>query len=443
MKGKYNIRYIILISFISALGGYLFGFDFAVISGALPFLKEQFNLNAYWEGFTTGSLALGCMMGCFVAGRLSETYGRKMALMTSAIIFAFSSLVMAFAPGLTVFISARFIAGIGVGMASMLSPMYIAEVSPAEVRGRMVSLNQLAIVTGIFVTNLVNYSLRNNGEDAWRWMFGLGAIPAALFFAGVLFLPESPRWLIKAGRSDKAKQVLSLIGDNDFASGTLNDIQQTLSGEIKSSYRLALKKPFVGAVIAGVGLAVLQQFSGINVVFNYTTTIFESMGFTKDDQLMQTVFIGAVNLFFTFLAIGLVDKIGRKPIMLTGFIGLAVLYILIAQFLVISPFAATAFLLAAIGLFASTLGPVTWVLISEIFPNKVRGSATSIAVISLWAAYFILTFTFPILANAMGGISNTFYVYAGVCIAGALFMWTKIRETKGVTLEQMDTLFVH
>lgn len=443
MGNDYNIRYILLISFISALGGYLFGFDFAVISGALPFLRDQFGLDAYWEGFTTGSLALGCILGCLLAGRLSEQRGRKAALMTAASIFAVSSLAMAFAPSLSVFILSRFAAGIGVGMASMLTPMYIAEVSPAAVRGRMVALNQLTIVIGILVTNLVNYALRNNGDEAWRWMFGLGAIPSALFFIGVLFLPESPRWLIKAQRPGEAKRVLSRIGNAQFAGNTFNQITQAVSKETKLDFRLAFRKPFAAALAAGITLAVFQQFCGINVVFNYSTTIFESMGFDKDDQLMQTVFIGAVNLLFTFIAIALVDKLGRKPLMLIGAIGLGLLYILIAQLLQTNGVLATVLLLAAIGLYASTLAPVTWVLISEIFPPKVRSESTTLAVISLWAAYFILTFTFPILAEWMGGVARTFYIYAGICLVASLFIWKRVRETKGLALEDMETVFAH
>ena len=443
MRNDYNTSYIIMISFISAIGGYLFGFDFAVISGALPFLKIQFGLDAYWEGFTTASLALGCIVGCLVAGTISEKYGRRAALMTAAAIFALSSLGMAFAPSLSFFISARFAAGIGVGMASMLSPMYIAEISPAAIRGRMVSLNQFTIVLGILVTNLVNYSLRNNGDEAWRWMFGLGIIPSAIFCIGIIFLPESPRWLVKKGRPEKAKRVLSLMGTSNYAEKTFDDIRASLSVQTKTDFTLPFQKLFRPALIAGIVLAMFQQFCGINVVFNYSTTIFESMGFNTDDQLMQTVFIGAVNLFFTFVAFALVDKIGRKPLMLTGAIGLAILYLLIAQFLQTDPVLSTVLLLMAIGLYASSLAPVTWVLISEIFPGKVRSEATTIAVICLWSAYFILTFTFPILSQWMGGVANTFYIYTGICIIAALFIWRKVKETKGLTLEEMDNVFLH
>lgn len=433
---SFNKTYIFGISFISALGGYLFGFDFAVISGALPFLQKQFGLDSYWEGFATGSLAIGAIIGCVIAGKVSDGYGRKKGLLIAAAVFAISSLAMAFAGSRDLFIAARCMAGIGVGMASMLSPMYIAEVSPAHLRGRMVSINQLTIVMGILITNLVNYNLRNIGEDAWRWMFGLGVIPSVLFLIGASWLPESPRWLVKAGQMAKAQSILSKIGGTDFANESLSSIQRSLEGATKINYRSLLNKAVLPAVIIGIGLAVFQQLCGINVVFNYTPRIFESIGATRDDQLLQTVFIGGVNLVFTLLAMLLVDKLGRKPLMLLGAAGLAVLYIVVVQLLSAGSMNVSWFLLAAIGIYAVSLAPVTWVLISEIFPNKVRGIATSIAVICLWAAYFILVFTFPILFEKFK--DNTFYFYAAVCLIGLLFVWLKVKETKGKTLEELE-----
>jgi sugar porter (SP) family MFS transporter len=439
---SYNNAYIIGISFISALGGYLFGFDFAVISGALPFLQKQFGLDAYWEGFATGSLALGAIVGCIIAGSVAEKYGRKPGLLLAAAIFTVSSLAMAFAPGRDFFIASRFAAGIGVGMASMLSPMYIAEISPAHLRGRMVAINQLTIVIGILITNLVNYTLRNNGDDAWRWMFGLGAVPAGLFLVGALFLPESPRWLMKAGMNNKAKQVLKKIGGLSFADESFPKIEKSLQGNTKMSYRAAFNKAVLPAVLIGIGLAVFQQFCGINVVFNYTPRIFQSIGASQDDQLLQTVFIGGVNLVFTLLAMMLVDKLGRKPLMLIGAGGLAILYIVVVRMLGAGSPNVSWFLLSAIGIYAMSLAPVTWVLISEIFPNKVRSAAISIAVLSLWAAYFILVFTFPILFDKLK--DNTFYIYSGVCIIGFVFIWFKIKETKGQTLEELeDVIAIH
>ena len=437
---KYNKSYIFGISFISALGGYLFGFDFAVISGALPFLQEQFNLNAYWEGFATGSLALGAILGCFLAGYVSDKYGRKPGLIISAAIFAISSFAMAFSASRDFFITARFTAGVGVGMASMLSPMYIAEMAPANLRGRMVAVNQLTIVLGILVTNLVNYSLRNSGEDAWRWMFGLGVIPSGFFLLGALMLPESPRWLVKSGHHEMAKKILNRIGDETFVQNTLSSIKHSFVGDTKVSVGLLFSKSFYPSVLLGIFLAVFQQFCGINTVFNYAPKIFQSIGASKDNQLLQTVFIGGVNLLSTLMAMLLVDKLGRKPLMIIGSLGLLILYVIIAQLLHTGYAGVSWFLLSAIGIYAMSLGPVTWVLIAEIFPTKVRAKAVSVAVICLWLAYFILVFTFPILFEKMK--QNTFFIYAVICAVGLVFVLFKVKETKGKTLEEVEVTMI-
>lgn len=438
---SFNATYILGISFISALGGYLFGFDFAVIAGALPFLQQQFGLDAYWEGFATGSLALGAIIGCVIAGAMADKYGRKKGLLLASAIFGISSLAMAIAPDRNIFIAFRFVAGIGVGMASMLSPMYIAEVAPAHLRGRMVAINQLTIVTGILVTNLVNYTLRNQGPDAWRWMFGLGVIPSLLFFIGALWLPESPRWLIKVGRSADARTVLNRIGGTDFASESLSVIEGSMTGSQRLSYTDIFRKAVLPAVVVGIILAVFQQFCGINVVFNYTPRIFKSIGVSQDGQLLQTVFIGGVNLVFTILAMVLVDKLGRKPLMLIGAGGLTILYIIVVRMLASGSEHVSWYLLAAIGTYAMSLAPVTWVLIAEIFPNKIRSAATSFAVLCLWAAYFILVFTFPILFERLK--DSTFYIYAGICLLGFVFIWRNVRETKGKTLEELEGVMMH
>lgn len=442
-KATNNTRYTFLISFISALGGYLFGFDFAVISGALPFLREVFALNAWWEGFLTGSLALGCMLGCMLAGKIADKHGRRPALMISALVFALSSLGMAFSSNLSIFIVMRFIAGIGVGMASMLSPMYIAEVSPAEIRGRNVSINQLTIVIGILITNLVNYKLSSIGTEAWRWMFGLGVIPSLTFFVGVFWLPESPRWLIQHGKVALGEAILTKIGGNDFAQKTIHDVEKSLENVQQESFKLLLKADYRPAVLVGIGLAVFQQLCGINVVFNYTSTIFETVGANLDRQLFETVAIGAINLIFTIFAMNKVDKLGRKPLMLVGSLGLSVLYIIIALLLKnhADPRVLSLFVLMAISTYACSLAPVTWVLISEIFPNKIRGKASSIAILALWAAYFVLVFTFPILAEKLGTF-GPFWMYAVVCFAGFWFIKLKVKETKGKTLEELEDVFL-
>lgn len=437
---KYNNGYIIGISFISALGGYLFGFDFAVIAGALPFLKEQFHFDEVQEGIATATLAIGCIVGCIIAGSLSDKHGRKRSLMLSATIFLVSSLAMAFSNSSTAFITARFFAGIGVGMASVLSPMYIAEIAPAPMRGRLVAVNQMTVVIGIFVTNLVNYSLRNEGDEAWRWMVGLGAVPSFLFLAGVLLLPESPHWLIGQSKMDKARAILSKIGGTLYADTTAHSIRASLQQSASSRFSQLFDKTVLTAVIVGMGLAIFQQLCGINVVFNYTATIFESVGFNQDDQLRQMVFIGLVNMLCTAVAMWQVDRLGRKPLMLFGAIGLTLLYLVSASLLQRQSAYASWSLLAAIGVYAMTLAPVTWVLIAEIFPNKVRGKATSVAIIALWLSYALLTFTFPIMAKRMGTYTP-FYIYAVICLAGYVFVKTRVKETKGKSLEEMDHIF--
>lgn len=433
---NFKNRYILGISFISALGGYLFGFDFAVISGALPFLQKQFAFDSYWEGFATGILAIGAIAGCILAGQIADKYGRRPGLMLAAALFAVSSLAMAIAPNRDFFLVSRFAAGAGVGMASMLSPMYISEIAPAAIRGRLVAMNQLTVVLGILITNLVNYTLRNTGVDAWRYMFGFGVIPSGLFLVGAYFLPESPRWLIRYSRDIEAEAILGKMGDVVYVRESLSVIKKSVTGSAKINYGAIFKRAVFPAVLTGIGLAVFQQFCGINTVFNYAPKIFESIGASKDDQLLQTVFIGGVNLVFTVLAMLLVDKLGRKPLMLIGAGGLCLLYVLIVGALHSGTGMVSGLLLAAIGTYAMTLAPVIWVLISEIFPVGVRAAAITVAVVSLWLAYFILVFTFPVLFEHLK--EHTFYIYAGICGAGFLFVLLRIKETKGKNLEEME-----
>lgn len=436
---SYNKSYITGMAFISALGGYLFGFDFAVIAGALPFLADQFALNEYWEGFLTASLALGCILGCLFAGTFSDRVGRRKALMTAAFIFLISSLAMAFSPSRDIFIFSRFVAGIGVGMASVLSPMYIAEISPASMRGQMVSINQLTVTIGIFVTSLINYFLRDAGDDAWRWMVGLGAVPSFFFLIGVLWLPESPRWLVTRKKEKQAVAILDKIGGSTYANDSINSIQSTLQGEDseKVGFKEVFSKAALPAIIVGMGLAIFQQWSGANAIFNYGAKIFESIGFSLGDQLKQLVIINAVNLIFTLIAMWQVDKLGRKPLMLFGALGLCISYIISAVLLQQGLSLAVWPLLAAIAIYAMTLAPVTWVLISEIFPNKIRGKATSVAVVALWLAYGVLVFTFPILVEKTGTYTP-FYIYSAICFLGFIFVKWRVKETKGKTLEELE-----
>ena len=438
---NFNNGLLFSVAFISALGGYLFGFDFAVIAGALPFLKAQFSFNEYWDGFATASLALGCVVGCLIAGRVADRQGRRPGLLMAAFMFFISSLAMAAATDKVFFVTCRFLAGVGVGMASTLSPLYIAEISPPASRGRMVAINQLTIVIGILVTNIVNYYLRNEGPNAWRWMVGLGAVPAAIFFIGAWWLPESPRWLLTRGKKERAEQTLNRIGGSAYAAAVIDSVLTVKEEKSRVNYAQLLTKAVMPSLFIGVGLAVFQQLCGINVVFNFTTTIFESIGFSQDDQLKQTVFIGLVNLVFTILAMWQVDKIGRKPLLMFGAMGLAVCYIMSAILLQQRSAYASWALLASIGVYAMTLAPVTWIMISEIFPNRIRGLAVSVSVVALWLSYALLVFTFPIMAKQMGTYVP-FYIYAGICVIGLIFIKFKVRETKGLSLEQIENKVV-
>jgi MFS transporter, SP family, xylose:H+ symportor len=439
---KYNWRFLLITSFVTAMGGYLFGFDFAVITGGLPFLRDQFGLDAVQEGITTGSLALGCIVGCVIAGRIADRYGRKPGLFVAASIFFASSISMGMASSLSWFITSRFFAGIGVGMASMLSPMFIAEIAPAEVRGRLVAINQLTIVLGQVITHFENYLLRGNGPESWRWMFGLGTIPSFLFMMGVLILPESPRFLIRIGKEKEARRVLGQVGDHNFIEETVAAIQNTLNNEVKTNLRGLFAKTMLPVMAVGIGLAVFQQFCGINVVFNYTTNIFKSIGASSSEQLLQAVWISLANLVFTLAAMMLVDKWGRRPMMLGGYAVLSLLYIVIGYLLFskngnILPL----FIFLAIGTYAISMAPLTWVLISEIFPNNIRGKAISVAVICLWSAYFILVSTFPYIEKRFGDAS-AFWVYSVICAAAFVFIWLKLPETKGKSLEAIENEYM-
>lgn len=438
----YNLRYILTISFISALGGLLFGFDISVISGAIPFITPYFHLSEWGKGFAVSSLYLGCMAGCLIAGWVSKSYGRKPGLMISAFLFGISAIGVALSHHLFWFIFFRIIGGLGVGMASMLSPMYIAEISPAEIRGRMVSINQLTIVIGILLTYYVNYLLAS-GSDGWRWMFGLGLIPSLLFFSGMFFVPESPRWLISKGMKDKSEKILQKIGGVDYANEIILQIEKTTGENKEGKWKELLAKSIFPILLIGVLLAVYQQFCGINVVFFYAPDIFAKTGAGVRAQLLQTVAVGAANLIFTLIAMWLVERAGRRLLMLLGSAALVVCYIIIGwllhditgngSWLLI-------FVLLAIASYAVSLAPVTWVLISEIFPNAVRSEGVAVSTFFLWLACYTLTLTFPVIMNKFGGYT-AFWLYAGICVLGFLFVYFKVKETKGKTLEEMEALF--
>jgi sugar porter (SP) family MFS transporter len=425
------------ISFMASLGGYLFGFHFGVITAMLPFLRTAFALNQLQEGFLTGSLALGCILGCLWSGKISDEKGRKPTLGITAVFFTVSALGMAMAPNLLVLLAFRFSAGIGVGMASIICPLYLAEISPAAIRGRMVAIYQLMIVLGIFGTNLSNYMLATQGEDAWRWMVGLGVLPALLLLVGFNRIPESPRWLLLNLKTAEADKVLHFIGDKNLRREA-HEAGMELHSE-RASIREIFSPSLCPVVMRGIMLAVFQQFCGINIVFNYTSTIFASVGANLDRQLLETVLISLVNIVFTLVAMWQVDRLGRKPLMLIGALGLAIDYVVLSILLHhhAHPNWISLLVIIAIALYASSLAPVTWILIAEIFPNQIRGRASSIAVMSLWLAYFVLVLTFPILSKVIG-ITGSFYLYAGICLLGLVFIQKQVKETKGKTLEEIE-----
>lgn len=457
LQANYHRGYVWLIASVAAMGGLLFGWDWVVIGGAKPFFQRYFNLTSEAQiGWANSCALIGCLVGALVAGMLSDRFGRKRLLIFAALLFAVTSVGNALATTFDIFIAWRMLGGVAIGLASNLSPLYIAEVAPAQIRGKLVSINQLTIVVGILLAQYINWYLvrelpagasdefiRNSwfGTTGWRWMFGLTAVPSALFFLGMFFVPESPRWLAKAGRTDQAGNVLEKIGGREYADAALGEIRNTLASEQSQRVRFEelLSPRMLKVLVLGVGLAVFQQWCGINVIFNYAEEIFKAAGYDISTVLKNIAWTGSVNLVFTFVALGVVDKGGRRPLMLFGSAALAVIYILmgVCYHEGVKGLPMLLLVLAAIGCYAMSLAPVTWVVISEIFPNRIRGAAMAVAVTSLWIACFILTYTFPIL-NAKLGPAGTFWLYAGVCVAGFVFIKMKLPETKGKTLEQIE-----
>ncbi len=454
---SYNLVYVWSVCSVAAMGGLLFGYDWVVIGGAKPFFEKYFELKSeVLSGWANSCALLGCLAGALVAGAASDRFGRKRLLIASAFLFAVTSIGNASAQGFGVFVAWRICGGLAIGLASALSPMYIAEIAPAAVRGRLVAINQLTIVIGILAAQAVNWGLARNlppgstdeyirlswyGQSAWRWMFGLTAVPASLFFLGMFVVPESPRWLSRNGRQDQARRILTSIGGDRYADRALADIRSTLSLKATrgAGLRALLDSRMRRVLTLGVVLAVLQQWCGINVIFNYAEEIFRAAGYDISDVLKNIAWTGSVNLAFTFVALGIVDRLGRRPLMLLGAAGLAVVYFAMSLCYGthVRGWPLLMLVLGAIGCYAMSLAPVTWVVISEIFPNRIRGAAVSVAVTSLWVACFILTYTFPMLNKRLGP-AGTFALYAGICAAGFVFILRKLPETKGSTLEQIE-----
>ena len=457
---KFNFKYIFSISIVSALGGLLFGYDWVVIGGAKPFYERFFDIAdaPSLQGWAMSSALIGCIIGAAIAGRMTERLGRKKPLAIAAFLFILSAAGTGWFNDFNVFIAFRVLGGLGIGLASTISPMYIAEVSPSIYRGRLVSLNQLAIVIGILAAQIINYVIADpvaegatnemilsswNGQSGWRWMFWAELVPATLFFGLIFFIPESPRWLSKNKQPEASLKVLSAVGGDAYAQQTQLEIQESLS---ENDTKLKLSQLFEGrnkkVVITGLVLAFLQQWCGINVVFNYAEEVFTSAGYGVSDALFNIILTGVVNLVFTLVAMQVIDRWGRRSLWLFGSVGLCLLYICIGMFyyLELEGFALVVLVVMAIAVYAMTLAPVFWVLVSEIFPNRIRGAAMSLTTTALWLASFLLTYSFPILNKSLGSY-GTFWIYAGMCVLCFLFVKYRIPETKNKSLEEIEKIF--
>jgi len=456
----YRQAYTWAISIVAALGGLLFGYDWVVIGGAKPFYEKFFHLTtANLHGWAMSCALIGCLLGALISGTLSDRFGRKKLLITAASLFAVSSVGTGLANTFSHFVGWRITGGIAIGFASNLSPMYVAEVAPAAVRGRLVSVNQLTIVIGILLAQSCNWLIAKpvaadataldilnswNGRVGWRWMFGATAIPSLLFLVGMFAVPESPRWLAKNGMPERAQRVLARIGGETYATQTLVEIESTLGSKTAGgTLRVLLGAGIRKILFLGIVLAVFQQWCGINVIFNYAEDVFAAAGYRISNILLNIVVTGAVNLVFTLVAMSLVDKAGRRILMLAGAASLALTYTLLGAGYAARSQGIYMLLLVviAIACYATSLAPVTWVVISEIFPNRIRGTAMSVAVASLWIACFVLTYTFPLLNERLGP-AKTFWIYASVCMAGFLFIRLRLPETKGKTLEEIEELLL-
>lgn len=449
------------ICLVAAMGGLLFGYDWVVIGGAKPFYEPYFGIadSPFDQGLAMSTALIGCLVGAAVSGILSDRYGRKPLLIAAGLLFAVSAIFTALAWDFASFNAARFIGGVGIGLASNLSPMYIAEISPATMRGRLVSINQLTIVIGILAAQITNWLIAQdvapdasvseivnswNGQYGWRWMFAAGTPPAIGFFLLMFLVPESPRWLVKSGQSERARATLVKVGGTDYANAAIADIQRTISSDEigRVRFRDLCEPDVVRVLVVGIGLAVLQQWCGINVIFNYAQEVFAAAGYNISGIMQTIVVTGVVNMVFTFVAIYFVDSIGRRKLMLFGTASLAIIYVILGAAYWFGSQGPHMVLLVvlAIACYAMSLAPVTWVVISEIFPNRIRGAAMSIAVLSLWIACTILTFTFPYLNHTLGS-HGTFWLYALICVAGFVFIWRRLPETKDKTLEQIESEF--
>ncbi|HZK69091.1 MAG TPA: sugar porter family MFS transporter [Paludibacter sp.] len=450
-----NKRLIIGSSLTAALGGLLFGFDTAVISGTIPFITKYFQLSHAMLGWAVSSALIGCIIGSVSIGKPGDIYGRKFMLKILALLFLISAIGTAASNTLTQFVIFRLIGGLAIGGASVLSPLYISEISPAKLRGRLVSIGQLAIVSGILISFFSNYFLINTGEDNWRWMFLAGAVPALAFFILLFFISPSPRWLVMVGKTEQAKEVLNRLNRDENIKELLDEIVQSINNDVvHTEFMVLFRKPYLKVVLIGIVVGALGALTGINTLMYYAPTIFQSVGFSSDSALLQTVMMGATNLIFTVIGMSLIDKFGRKFLLELGAIGMSLFLFLIAlnvMFGLMGPYALLVCIMGYQAMFASTMGVVMWVLLAEMFPNNIRARASSIGSFTNWVFNAAISFFFPVVIGFFGtsgegnktGLGIVFTLYSVVTLISFFFYRKYLVETKGKTLEQIGKLVLN
>jgi len=441
-------RQIYLYTFVAALGGLLFGFDTAVINGALPFFTEYFGLTEALKGWAVSSALFGCIIGAIVIGRPGDYFGRLKMLRLMALFFLISAIGSGMASNLASFVIFRFIGGLAIGGASVLSPMYISEIAPPMYRGRFTITFQLAIVIGILVAFFSDYLLLDTGINNWRWMFMAGAIPAAVFLILLFFVAESPRWLVKVGRIEEAKKTIGAVNSDNDVEETISEIRQSLNTEIINRGIYLFRKPYLHLVFIGIMIGMFNQFTGINIVMYYATDIFRSAGFSTNSAIGQTVLIGITNLIFTLVGMQLIDRIGRKSLLLGGSLGMSVFLGIFAISFFIGNVGGFILLFALIGFiafFAASQGAVIWVLLSEMFPNNIRSRGSSIGSFSHWFFNGLLSFLFPVISGAFHNGAGTGYIFCFYALATLLsFVYFRkyLVETKWKSLEALEKVVI-
>jgi sugar porter (SP) family MFS transporter len=440
-KGSASGLYAYVVSLVAAVGGFLFGYDLAIISGAMIFLKREFHLSPSQLGFATASALLGCMVGSVAGGGMSDRIGRRKALMAAAALFGVGAVGTALPRSMFEFDVFRIVGGVGVGLAAVVSPMYIVEIAPARMRGRLVTINQLAIVTGLLCSVVVAYFL--SGSGAWRWMFASNLVPVLWLTLGLIFIPESPRWMVHRGREPEALAVLASIDGEEHALAEMKQIREDLASD-KSTYSELIRPGMRTALIVACALAIFSQISGVSILLFYAPMIFQSAGFhNASDAILQNLIVQGWNLVCTIAALYMVDRVGRRPLLLLGTFGMAVGLVLMGAFfsLKLSGLHVVVTMFISVGAYVMSLGPLAWLIMSEIFPTRLRGKAMGIASLCVWIACFLAAQYFPPMVawfeKTHGSSAGVFWIYAAVCIAAFLFTLRMVPETKGRSLEEI------